>query len=227
MLIGGFEGITLIDFPRSVASVVYTTGCNFLCRYCHNPSLVKCCVNSLFSEDIVLSKINERKNFIDGVVITGGEPCIQSGLIAFIEKIKAFGFAVKLDTNGSRPDIIELLISEKMVDYIAMDIKGPLSLYESIVMTKIDTNNILKSIQLLLQANVDYEFRTTIAKSLLPVESFCEILKIVPFAKKYYLQLFQKTEILDQNFYSEDYSKFELEQIINIFKKNNINALIR
>ena len=169
MKIGGFVKQSLIDYPGKVAAVVFTQGCNFRCGYCHNPQLV---LPELFlnkPEYIplnIISYLNERKSWLDGVVVTGGEPTIHKDLPEFLKEIKALGYSVKLDTNGSNPYMLQRIIKDKLADYIAMDIKIPLEdgLYAKIIgisdVTEI-TENILTSVLILKNAPMDVEFRTT------------------------------------------------------------------
>ena len=136
-IIGGIQKTTLIDFPQKVAAIVFTQGCNFRCGYCHNPELIETChselVSEAFSNEKIFSFLKTRIGKLDGVVITGGEPTIQKDLYDFVKKIKSMGFSVKLDTNGTNPAIIEKLIKENLLDYIAMDIKAPLNKYQQIL----------------------------------------------------------------------------------------------
>jgi pyruvate formate lyase activating enzyme len=169
MRIGGFVKQSLIDYPGKIAAVIFTQGCNFRCGYCHNPQLV---LPELFlnkPEYIplnIISYLNERKNWLDGVVVTGGEPTIHKDLPVFLKEIKALGYSVKLDTNGSNPNMLEQIVKDKLADYIAMDIKIPLEdgMYAKIIgisdVNKI-TENILASVLVLKNAQIDGEFRTT------------------------------------------------------------------
>ncbi len=168
MKIGGLIKFTLIDFPGRPAAVVFTQGCNFRCRYCHNPELV---YPHLFTEPVaeeeIFSFLQRRQGSLEGVVVSGGEPTLHDDLPAFMAHIKALGYAVKLDTNGSRPDMIQELIDKKLVDYIAMDLKAPLDKYREI--TEVDTNTdiLRKSMDLIRQSGLAYEFRTTYDKEVL------------------------------------------------------------
>ena len=162
MRIGGFQKFSLIDFPKKSSAVIFTQGCNFRCSYCHNPELV---YENLFGvpvrEEEVFAFLEQRKNILDGVVITGGEPTLQPDLADFILKIKSKGYFVKLDTNGSNPDIISRLLNKRLLDFIAMDIKAPLDKYKSVCGVKINIQNIRKSIEIIKKSNIPFEFRTT------------------------------------------------------------------
>lgn len=220
MIFGGFEKFTLIDYPGKIASVVYTIGCNFRCPYCHNPELVDETVEKRFTEEEVINFLKHRKGFIDGLVITGGEPTMhQEDLLTFMKKIKDLGFLVKLDSNGTNPKVLKKAIETKVVDYIAMDIKSPLYKYSQAVSRPVDVKAIRESIDLLMSSPVEYEFRTTVVKTLLPSEDLEEIGKEIKGAKKYYLQKFVSTKILNPQFrkktsYSPEEFK-EFQKILN------------
>ena len=164
-IIGGIQKTTLVDFPGKVAAIVFTQGCNFRCGYCHNPELLEHSKNSDFNKNDFLDFLKTRIGKLDGVVITGGEPTLQKGLYDFIKEIKSLGFAVKLDTNGTNPIIVEKLINDNLLDYIAMDIKAPFDKYTKITGVGVDIENIKRSIELIKNSSVDYEFRTTVLKS--------------------------------------------------------------
>ncbi len=168
MKIGGLIKFTLIDFPGRPAAVIFTQGCNFRCRYCHNPELV---YPHLFTEPVpqeeIFSFLQRRQGTLEGVVISGGEPTLQEGLIPFTADIKKMGYAVKLDTNGARPDVLAELLDKKLLDYIAMDLKAPLDKYSLITSVDTPPEILMKSMQLIRQSGVAYEFRTTYDKEVL------------------------------------------------------------
>ncbi|MFA6981952.1 MAG: anaerobic ribonucleoside-triphosphate reductase activating protein [Patescibacteria group bacterium] len=191
MLIVGLQKFSLLDYPGRVSCIVFTVGCNFGCGYCHNPELIRISKNSPFlDEEELLGFLVKRKGKLDAVVITGGEPTLQKDLCDFIKKVKAMGFLVKLDTNGTNPDVLSLLLDEKLLDYIAMDIKGPLARYSEIVNKDVDVNKINESIQIIMNSRVDHEFRTTIVKGQLKEEDFVAMSKLISGAKRYFLQKF-------------------------------------
>lgn len=201
MIFGGFEKCTLIDYPGKVACMVYTIGCNFRCPYCHNPELVDETVEVKFAEKEILSFLDKRKKMLDGIVITGGEPTMHGDkLIDFMKKVKSKGFLVKLDSNGTFPKVLKKAIDEKLVDYIAMDIKSPLSKYSQTVARPVDTAAIRESIALIMNSPVDYEFRTTVIKAQLAPLDFDEIGREIEGAKKYFLQKFIPTKLLNPQF---------------------------
>lgn len=213
MIIGGLQKTSLLDFPEKIAAIVFTVGCNFRCGYCHNPELI----NGEAKIEEVFEFLKTRQGKLDGVVITGGEPCLQKDLPEFIKQVKELGFAVKLDTNGSFPEMLEKVLPD--LDYVAMDIKAPLEKYSQIVNVDVDTSKILKSIEILKNGGVDYEFRTTVVKSQLSYEDFEKIGQLIQGAPRYYLQKFVASKILDKGLENEKtYSTEEFERIIDILK---------
>ena len=200
MTFGGLERCTLIDYPGKVACMVYTIGCNFRCPYCHNPELVDETTTTRISEDELFAFLDTRTQMLDGVVITGGEPTMHQGLPAFMQQVKARGFLVKLDTNGTDPAMLERLLQGGLVDYVAMDIKSPLRDYSRAVSRPVDTEKIEKSIALLIAGDIPYEFRTTVVKGILSPEDIEEIGREITGASQYYLQKFIPTKILNPQF---------------------------
>jgi pyruvate formate lyase activating enzyme len=200
MNIGGLQKLTLIDYPGHIAATVFTVGCNFRCPFCHNPELVNAPRNP--QETSILEKeffklLNERHGKLEGICITGGEPTIQPDIVEFIEKIKAQGYKVKLDTNGMRPDILRLLYAKKMLDFVAMDIKNSLGAYNEAVGGKADIERIKLSVELIRNSGVDYEFRTTAVPGIHGEKNFLEIAKWLEGSKKYVLQKYVEGKILD------------------------------
>jgi len=182
MRIGGLQKFSFIDYPNKTAAIIFTQGCNFRCEYCHNPELV---YYNMFQvpmpEQQVLAFLESRKNQLDAVVITGGEPTLQSDLIDFIKKVKDMGFFVKLDTNGSNPQVLEAIINQKLVDFIAMDIKAPFDKYNLVCCVQVDIDNIKKSIDLIKKSGIDFLFRTTYDKSKLfdkDIQTVTDFLKV-------------------------------------------------
>lgn len=209
---------TLIDYPGEIAVTIFTGGCNFRCSYCQNPELISNNTSNI-PEDIVFKHLNDRKKWLTGVCITGGEPCLQKDLSEFISKIKSMGFKVKLDTNGTNPALLKQLIDNKLLDYIAMDIKAPLDKYNSVTNVNVDINSIKKSVDLIKNSCIDYEFRTTIVPKLLSKEDLIKIFEWVKGAKKYYLQQFRPNVVLDKKYEKEkSYKPNELKEFIRIAK---------
>jgi len=228
MLIGGLHKLSLIDYPRKLSAVIFTRGCNFRCPYCHNPELIESNGGDFIEEDKILSFLDERKGKLDGVVLTGGEPTLQSEIVEFLERIKRLGFFVKLDTNGSYPERIKELIDRKLLDYIAMDIKAPLYKYSRTTLTSIDTERIVESIHLIMNSGIDYEFRTTVVRSLLSRDDFPKIGEMIKSAKLFVLQEFRPTKTLEPDFLKEtSYTKRELEEISISLKELVSKVIIR
>jgi pyruvate formate lyase activating enzyme len=190
MKIGGLQPVTASDFPGRMAAIVFTQGCNFHCPFCHNASLLPMDAETLISEDKVLDFLEKRRNLLDGVVISGGEPCLQDNLAGFCRQIKDMGFAVKLDTNGSRPDILKELLAENCVDFIAMDIKAPLSRLPELTGSASHGPQISESISLIAESGVDHLFRTTDVTPLLSSEDHCSIKELVPPGSTHVVQPF-------------------------------------
>ena len=192
MQISGFQKMTLLDFPGRVACTVFTAGCNMRCPFCHNAVLVTHIDNSVsFSEEEILDYLNKRKGLLDGVCITGGEPLLQAGIEDFIAKVKAIGYAVKLDTNGTFPEKLISLVDKGLVDYVAMDIKNCKEKYAATAgMSVLDIGAVEQSMEFLLEGKVDFEFRTTIVKELHTVEDIAAIGKWIKGAPRYFLQNF-------------------------------------
>lgn len=197
MKIAGLVRSSLIDYPGKVAAVVFTQGCNFRCGFCHNPDLIPISNQQLaISEDEVLDFLKTRVGKLDGVVITGGEPLVQPDIMDFIGKIKALGFAVKLDTNGSNPGKLSQLIDLKLIDYVAMDIKGTLAKYGQIC-GYLNTKVIQQSIEIIMRSGQPYEFRTTVLPAYHEKKDFIEIGKMIKGAKLYTIQGFRPQITLD------------------------------
>jgi pyruvate formate lyase activating enzyme len=209
MLLGGLQRLSLIDFPGKICATVFTIGCNFDCGFCHNPELVdpeKIKDQPRISEEDFFKFLESRKGDLDGVCITGGEPTLQPDLPGFIKKIKNLGFAVKLDTNGSNPEMLERLIKD--VDYVAMDIKDLSSMIQ-----------VSRSIDLIKNSGIDYEFRMTVVPLLHSKKDIMEIAKKLGPAKKFYLQQFRPGKNLDKKFeHEKTYSSKELSEFCEAIK---------
>ncbi|MBN1373888.1 anaerobic ribonucleoside-triphosphate reductase activating protein [Candidatus Dojkabacteria bacterium] len=209
MDIRGISKVTLIDYPGEIACTIFTMGCNFRCPYCHNPELVTKtkATPAKIKPSEILKFLKSRQNKLEGVVITGGEPTLQTDLPSFIKKIKSLGFKVKLDTNGTNFIMLNYLIKNNLLDYIAMDIKAPISKYR-IVTDKVF--NIKESIELIMNSPIPYEFRTTVVKELLSKSDLLELANEIKGAQKYVLQQFVSKTTLDPAFkkassYSSDF----------------------
>ena len=193
MFLSGLQKLTLLDYPGKVACTVFTAGCNFRCPFCHNAGLVL--PDRLFqdvTEEEIMVFLKKRAGILDGVAVTGGEPLLHKELPAFLRQVKDLGYLVKLDTNGSFPDRLEALLSEGLVDRVAMDIKNSPDLYAKTAgIAHLDLADIERSKNLLLTGSVEVEFRTTVVKGLHSRESLIEAAKWIAGAKEYYLQQFK------------------------------------
>ena len=225
MKISGFQKLTLLDFPGKVACIIFTQGCNFKCPYCQNSGLIGHENDYLFEEDEIISYLKKRKGVLDGIVISGGEPTVQKDLALFMRRVKELGYLIKLDTNGSNPNLIKKLLDEELVDYVAMDIKNVIEDYSSVTGIKVNEDNIKKSIKILKKSNIDHEFRTTIIKNIHDID---KINKICSYVKdeKMFLQNFEQSEnVLDKDL--ESFTNEELINIQNKIKERYPNVIVR
>ncbi|MDA3971855.1 MAG: anaerobic ribonucleoside-triphosphate reductase activating protein [Desulfobulbaceae bacterium] len=190
MVIGGLQRCSFSDYPGKVAAVLFTQGCNFRCPFCHNGSLLAPKGATQYGEREVFDFLKRRQGRLGGVVISGGEPTGHADLPQFINKVKGLGFAVKLDTNGSHPEMVELLLKEELVDYLAMDIKAPLNKYDTLCGVKVDTRAIRQTISVISASKAPHHFRTTHVKPLLTESDFAGLLALVPPNSKHITQPF-------------------------------------
>ncbi|MBN2460901.1 MAG: anaerobic ribonucleoside-triphosphate reductase activating protein [Candidatus Cloacimonetes bacterium] len=201
MLIGGLQKFSLLDYPSKICAIVFTQGCNFKCPYCHNPELVN---PSLFREPIptgyVLDFLEQRKGKLDALVVTGGEPTLQQDLPRFLVRIKKMGYAVKVDTNGSNPEMLARLIKRKLVDYLAMDIKAPSDKYHIIAGTAVDIDRIAASVAIIKKSGIEYEFRSTLVQNLISLEEAVRIGGLIGVADRFYLQHFEADRTLSAEY---------------------------
>ncbi len=214
MIIGGIQKSSLIDFPAKICCVIFTAGCNFDCPYCHNPELVNPPFTTINPEEIFVF-LKKRKSLLDGVVITGGEPTLQKDLFAFCEKIKSLGFPIKLDTNGSQPQIIQPLIKNKLIEYIAMDFKTLPERYSPHIVRDIHPETILKSINLIKNSKIPHEFRTTCVKPFVDADKIYKMAQTIEGADLFILQkAYIKNPILHPDFFRNhhawDFDKNEI-----------------
>jgi pyruvate formate lyase activating enzyme len=190
MKIAGIQPFSLSDYPGTPAAIIFTIGCNFRCPYCHNKALWEESANKI-SEEEVLDFLEKKIGKLAGVVITGGEPTIQPDLEKFLEKVKALGFKIKLNTNGSNPLLLKKLIEKKLVDFIAMDVKAPLNKYAKLcgqTFSKKELEDIKTSISIIKDSGILHEFRTTFATSWLDESDLVEIAKLIPKGSKHVIQ---------------------------------------
>ena len=190
MKISGLQPVTASDFPGRLAAIVFTQGCNFRCPFCHNGSLLAMDSENLIDLDAIFTFLHRRRKLLDGLVISGGEPCLQSDLAGFCRQVKKMGYEVKLDTNGSRPNVVRELLAEKLVDFIAMDIKAPLHRLEDLTGTGRYEPQIRESISLIAASGVEHLFRTTDVTPLLSSHDHELIRDLVPRGSCHVVQKF-------------------------------------
>lgn len=206
MDIGHLQKFSLIDYPGRICAVVFTTGCNFRCPWCHNPDLVRGLPpEELVPVDSVFEFLKSRRGKLGGLVITGGEPTLQGErLLSFAATVKDLGFPVKVDTNGSRPVVLRELIGRGLVDFIAMDVKATREAYPAVVGVSVNTDAIDESIDLVMASGLDYEFRTTLVTPLLAPDDIERTAERLVGARRYVLQRFVPSTSLDPAFPKED-----------------------
>ena len=201
MRIGGLQKTSFLDYPHQMACVIFTVGCNFRCPFCHNKELVNeqisKLVNEQISEEEIFTFLEQRKNILEGVVVSGGEPTMQNDLVLFIEKIKKMGYLVKIDTNGTNPEVLQELIDKKLIDFVAMDIKNDWENYEKTIGVKTDLEKIKKSVEIIKNSGIDHQFRSTIVRGLHDKRMIEEIKKEFPDVV---LQKFRAQNCLDPKF---------------------------
>ena len=219
----------MIDYPGEICAIVFTQGCNFRCPYCHNPELVNPEMYAeCMTEETIFSFLAKRKGKIDAVAITGGEPTIQHDLMDFVKRVRKTGYSIKVDTNGSHPEVIEQLISMKLLDYIAMDIKSPADKFKNLTKSDICYQKITQTIELIMKSGIPYEFRTTVLKRLLDENDIVNIAHSIRNARLYILQQFIPSKVLDRRLmHYESYSREELESLRKKITKSVSNILIR
>lgn len=215
MQISGFVKQSLMDYPGKFAAVIFTQGCNFRCPYCHNQELIPFLAGTI-TEEFVFAHLEKNRLLLDGLVITGGEPSVQPDLYSFIRKVKALGLLVKLDTNGSNPEVLKQLLEAQLVDYVAMDIKSALtkedySTSAGVVFSSKKLNNIRESIRYIIDSGIEHEFRTTVCSELISPEHIKSILPELKGAKRYYLQRYHNTEKIFEN--KNHFSAYSIEKM--------------
>lgn len=219
MKIGGLQPVTLLDYPEKVAATIFTSGCNMRCPFCYNSNLVLPELiekSHLMTEEEVIDFLKRRKKYLDGVCVTGGEPLIQPDIVNFCQQLKKIGYSVKIDTNGLMPEVLKKLIEKKLVDYIAMDIKGPIKVYEKFTGIKNEEflAKINLSIKIIKKSGLDYEFRSTLVKGLHKKNDVIKMAEMIKGAKKYFLQTFQRpSRLVQENLQGSGFTKKEMEQL--------------
>jgi len=216
MHLGGLQKNSLVDYPGKLSSVIFFSGCNFDCPYCHNPALARGC--AVCPTDLTTANICEflqkRQGFLDGVVVSGGEPTLQNDLADLCKKMKEFGYPVKLDTNGSRPGVLKTLIDEKLIDYIAMDLKTDPVLYQSYIKPDFGPDPLLASIRIVMDSGIDYEFRTTCVKPIVTLETVENISHLIQGARLYALQRFRNRDVLHPEFFGGPENEYGEEELM-------------
>lgn len=228
MQIHGLNKTTLLDYPEHVAATIFLGKCNFRCPFCQNGDLVLQPESQpILEKEEILSFLRKRKGILTGVCITGGEPTLEEELENFIREIKEIGYLVKLDTNGYRPEVIRRLLQEKLVDYIAMDIKNSPQRYaETAGIVQLDVEQIRESIGLIMDSGIAYEFRTTVVKELHGEEELSAIGKEIAGARAYFLQGYQESDrVIAPGFHA--YAKEEMEQLVECVRPYVANVQLR
>jgi pyruvate formate lyase activating enzyme len=230
LIFGGIQKNSFIDYPGKISCVLFTPGCNFACPYCHNPELAKGNPSISLPETDILDFLKSRQGFLEGVVITGGEPTIHDDIESVCKNIKESGYPVKLDTNGSNPSAIKNLIDKGLVDYVAMDIKTDPALYFFFAKDGCEPAEILSSVEIIMNSGIDYEFRTTCVRPFISLPVIEKISGIIKEAKLYVLQYFNKKSVLDPDFFAAEDCGFSKEEMIELKKSAELlvqNCIIR
>ena len=227
MLIHGLQKMTLLDYPGKVACTVFLGGCDFRCPYCHNFELVDGSAPAVMEDSEFFKFLDTRHGLLDGVAITGGEPLMRPDLIGFIRKVHEMGFLVKLDTNGYHPEALSELISAGLVDYVAMDIKSSPTRYGVVVgCPGVDVEKIKKSVSIIMNSGISYEFRTTVVGGLHNIEDFKEIGAWIKDAKAYYLQQFVDRETVPDHSFTSP-TQEEMALFLEAVRENVPAAMVR
>lgn len=224
----GMQKMTLLDYPGYVACTLFTGGCNFRCPFCHNALLVlDLDENYTIPEEEVLAFLKKRQGLLDGVCVTGGEPLINKDIGDFLSKVKELGFKIKLDTNGTNPALLKELVSQNLVDYVAVDIKNSPEKYaETVGLKSFDMSSINETVNFLMTGSVDYEFRTTVTKQFHTEKSMEEAARFIRGAKRYFLQNFVDSGNLIGSGITGQ-SKEEMEKLLSVVKKYVPDSCLR
>ena len=220
---------SFVDYPSKISCVVFTPGCNMNCWYCHNREIINESEGA-YDEEQVLEFLKKRAGFLDAVVVSGGEATLQPDLVEFIKKVKAMGYLVKLDTNGTNPEVLTNLINEKLVDYVAMDIKAPFEKYNLVTPIKPEMlENVKRSVEILKSANIAHEFRTTFAPNLTK-EDIINLLREISPVKNYSLQMYVRPKFIEDKLENHKKETFEEikeiainEKLVENFQNKNLN----
>jgi len=233
----GLQELTLIDYPGKIACTLYVFGCNYRCPYCHNPELINRELaekeTQLYKPSELLQFLHDRKSFLEGICITGGEPTLHQDLPVFIAMVKQMGYKVKLDTNASNPSMLKELIEKKLIDYIAIDYKAPLEKWQEVVKVKVDMEKVKESLKLAVESakyGIEHEFRVTVVPKLLDPEDIIEIAKEIKQlgSNKLYLQQFNPLNTLDPEYSKiKPYPVETLKNLVAEIKKLGLECEIR
>ncbi|MGE3279134.1 MAG: anaerobic ribonucleoside-triphosphate reductase activating protein [Candidatus Altimarinota bacterium] len=215
MIIAGLQKLTLLDYPGKIAAIVFTQGCNFACGYCHNPTMIPVIDEQKpeLHQKNILKFFRSRRGLLDGIVVSGGEPTLQKGLLDFLEKVKEMDFLIKLDTNGSNPEKLRQVIKRGLVDYLALDVKATKQKYRDLVKNDA-ANKVLETISLIKNSGVDYEFRSTILPHCHDEQDIREMGEMIKGCKRWYLQSFRATKTLLRSFQQQQsFTTYELQHL--------------
>jgi pyruvate formate lyase activating enzyme len=227
MKICGIQKVTLLDFPGHVACTIFLGGCNFNCPYCHNSSLIRSnLADEVLTKEELYEYLSRRKGLLDGVAITGGEPLLHNEIVDLIKSIKDLGYKVKLDTNGSFPEKLKHLVDEKLVDYVAMDIKNTLEKYPLTIGCNTDISKVKESIKILMNSDIEYEFRTTVVKDYHEIADFHKIGEMIKGAQRYFIQSYKYQDSVRIKTLSA-MTKEELQVCVSIVKEYVENSSLR
>lgn len=223
VVIKGIQKTTFVDYPGKIAATVFTWGCNFRCVFCHNSALVDAKKGQdlpIIPEAEIIEYLKGRTHQLEGICVSGGEPTIHPDLPDFIRKLKALGYTIKLDTNGTNPDMLQALITEGLLEYIAMDIKGPIGLYPQIVNMEVNEENILRSIEIIKNSGVRHEFRTTVMPDFHQEKDIDSVGCMLRGAQHYSLQQFRASEgVLNASYQeAQSYTGEELTEMAKKFE---------
>ena len=230
MNIGGFQKLSLLDYPNKLCAIIWTTGCNLKCPYCYNKELFSKNIK-LIEEEEVIKFLKNRIGKLDALSISGGEPLLQKNIVNFLKKIKELNYEIKIDTNGTFPKELKNIIDKNLIDYISMDIKAPKKKYNVLCGKKVNINNIQKSIDIIFNSSIEYEFKTTIIPNLLDKNDLINIAKWIKGADKFYLQQFKnEVSLLSKEYemkkpYSIEYLNEIHKEIKQYFKKCLIRGI--
>jgi pyruvate formate lyase activating enzyme len=229
MLIGGLQKFTTLDYPEKIAATVFTVGCNFHCPFCHNGEIVKMGENVILEEEEVLEFLDSRRDDLDGVCISGGEPTLQADLVMFIEKVKDMGYAVKLDTNGYNTEVVRKILESDLVDYFAIDIKTAGDKYHMVNAPLTALEKVLETVHLIVEKGVKLELRTTVVPGIVEVKDFERIVSdikaksdaILSNIVRYSVQAFRPQKCLDKDYEDlEPYDDKVLEEIAELLREH-------